>query len=106
MCVAPPCGPLFFPLKPMATRWKCVFSLSEMAQVPVLPQPPAPPAPQAPQAQQAQEPQQAQQPQPQAANLEVNIRYFSVWVTVVCLYLVLCLALFVILYLSLGLWAN
>ena len=52
-----------------------------MAQVPVPPQPPAPPAPPAPQPQQGQQAQpleqlqQAQQPQPQAANLKVNIHF-------------------------------
>ena len=67
---------LCFPVKPTATRSKCVFVSFKMAQVPVPPQPPAPPAPPAPpvQVQQVQQPQMAQQNQPQAANLEVTIR--------------------------------
>jgi len=53
-----------FPVKTHGHSLEARFSLSEMAQVP--PQPPA---------QQPQQPQQAKQPQPQAANLEVNICY-------------------------------
>ena len=61
-----------FPVRTHGHSLEAHFSLSEMAQVPVPPQPPAPPAPQP---QQAQQPQRVQQPQPQAANLEVNIHY-------------------------------